>query len=121
MAIAESFSWLEFSHIEFDRWALLLAPVLAVLQGIQFNLIKRASICFENIVSSAGECELSCFESFSLVYTGFVTLILLIPALVSFSYSVVSYDASWESIDYVSFSLKFKSQTIKNFAQRNHK
>lgn len=104
MAIAGSLSWLEFGHIEFNKWTLLLAPVLAIFQGIQIVLIKRVCINFEKIVQSSIKSEFSYFESFLLIYTGLVSMIFLIPALISYSSSVVSYDASWESIDYVSFN-----------------
>uniref|UniRef100_A0A915DE76 Uncharacterized protein n=1 Tax=Ditylenchus dipsaci TaxID=166011 RepID=A0A915DE76_9BILA len=42
VALSGSLSWLEFGHIEYDSWTLLLAPFLAVAQGLQFLFIKKA-------------------------------------------------------------------------------
>lgn len=91
LALSASLSWLELTHIEFDGFAVFLAPVHGVLQGVQLVTFKRA---FERAAVD--------LETFGLVYTGAVAALLSLPALISYAFSSVPYDASWESIDYVS-------------------
>ena len=71
-------------------------------QGVQVVMVKRADRRFR--IESQRRCGFDDddFEEFALHYTGLVSLVLVLPALLSYSHSVVSYDASWESIDYVS-------------------
>lgn len=92
MAIAGSLSWLEFSHIEYDGLAIFLSPILSVCQGLHMVLLKKA---YNNSPGLP-------LETFSLIYTALVSSLLFLPAIISYSSSSVSYDASWESIDYVS-------------------
>ncbi|KAI1726883.1 hypothetical protein Ddc_04154 [Ditylenchus destructor] len=103
VALSSSLSWLELGHIEYDHWTLLLSPILAILQGLQFVLIKKAQMDFCAIapLSIEAEEEDEWFEDFSMHYTGWVALILFLPSLVSYSCSVISHDAAWESIDHV--------------------
>ncbi len=107
VALFASLSWLEFGHIEYDSWSLMLAPFLAIAQGVQVVMVKRAEHRFRFDSRRGGGCDFDDdeFEDFALHYTGLVSLVLALPALVSYSHSVVSYDASWESIDYVLMSM----------------
>ena len=96
MAISASLSWLEFGHIEYDQLGLFLAPILAVARGINILILKRSLHIFRTGTNQGS------FGLFSLYHTGMVTVAFAFPAIVSYLQSTVSYDASWESIDYVS-------------------
>jgi len=106
VAIFGSLSWLEFGHIEYDFWALILAPLLSIVQAIHLVLLRRAQISFyslnyQNLNESCSADDNEIFEPFSLYYTGFMSMVLVTPAFFSYANSVVPYDASWESIDYM--------------------
>uniref|UniRef100_A0AC34QD07 NADH dehydrogenase subunit 5 n=1 Tax=Panagrolaimus sp. JU765 TaxID=591449 RepID=A0AC34QD07_9BILA len=95
LTISASLSWLEFGNIEYDNFGLFLAPLLAIAQGFNVVIIKKSVKNF-----ALKNHELS-FGLFSLYHTGTITLALAFPAFISYLRSRVSYDASWESIDYV--------------------
>jgi hypothetical protein len=129
LAISASLSWqvfgkilyvqissyrLEFGHIEYDGWTLFLAPFLALATGLHLVLLKRAQRQFIAAFQSAEGCH-HCgeavstdpdllFQRFSLCFVLAMTPLLAGPALISYAQSEVPYDASWESIDYVSCS-----------------
>lgn len=104
-------SWLELTHIEYDGIALALSPVLSLIQGDHlFTFVKNFDILGLHLVVLKNSFRhlypnpLS-FERFAFYYTGLVSILLGIPALISYSLTAIPYDASWESIDYVSFPL----------------
>ncbi|VDK85540.1 unnamed protein product [Litomosoides sigmodontis] len=91
IALGGSLSWLEFSLIEYETISLILAPLLAILQGFQLLQIQK---CYRDL-------DINQPEAFILYFTGFTTIGLLIPAFCSWINSAISVDASWESIDYL--------------------
>ncbi|VDN06716.1 unnamed protein product [Thelazia callipaeda] len=91
VALSGSLSWLELSVIEYDYIALLLSPVLAILQGFQVLQIKK---CYRNL-------RINQPQVFIFLFTGLTSATLLIPAYFSWLNSTISSDASWEPIDYL--------------------
>jgi hypothetical protein len=81
---------------------------LAVAQAVQLVLLRKAQIEFYSMSQKAtspegrtSDQDEVTFDHFCLYYTGLCSLALVTPALISYAQSVISYDASWESIDYV--------------------
>lgn len=70
--------------------------MLGILEGLKLVVLKKSLKTF------LAASPYATFDHFTFYYTGFVALVLAIPAFVSYSLTVVPYDASWESIDYVS-------------------
>ncbi|KAL6729279.1 hypothetical protein Aduo_000351 [Ancylostoma duodenale] len=104
LALAASLSWLEFGQLEFSTMSFLCAPLLAIARAISLLTMQRAFIkCSE--CASAGKA--AHIEQFCVYYTGFTTLALFLPALISYSMSHAEVDASWESIDYTLMGLSF--------------
>nr|CAD2150640.1 unnamed protein product [Meloidogyne enterolobii] len=123
LAVSASLSWLEFGHIEYDPLTVWLSPLLGLAQGLHLLLLKRSQLLFfgafqqqqnlNNYENKNGDCEEDSygqkpnnfspllFQRFALCYTFAMTSLLFIPALISYSQSIVPYDASWESIDKV--------------------
>lgn len=68
---------LEFGHIEYDTTSLLLAPILAIIQGVHLSLLQNAKFKFYLLNHKSGhdlsdpEHENNLFEKFALYYTGF--------------------------------------------------
>ncbi|KAL3998234.1 putative integral membrane protein [Acanthocheilonema viteae] len=91
IAFGGSLSWLEFSVIEYETISLILAPILAILQGFQLLQIQK---CYHTL-------NINQPETFILYFTGLTTIGLIIPAFYSWIDSTISADASWESIDYL--------------------
>ncbi|CAG9532977.1 unnamed protein product, partial [Cercopithifilaria johnstoni] len=91
IAFGGSLSWLEFSIIEYETISLILAPILAILQGFQLLQIQK---CYHTL-------NINQPETFILYFTGLTTIGLLIPAFYSWINSTISADASWESIDFL--------------------
>ncbi|CAD5206976.1 unnamed protein product [Bursaphelenchus okinawaensis] len=108
VALSASLSWLEFSHIEYDSMAMLLSPMHGILQGLHLVLLNKAYHINSSLVD---------LEGFALVYTGMVSAGLALPALISYNASVISYDASWESIDYVMIGLSFMYMAIFKYSE----
>uniref|UniRef100_A0A1I8BNN4 7TM_GPCR_Srx domain-containing protein n=1 Tax=Meloidogyne hapla TaxID=6305 RepID=A0A1I8BNN4_MELHA len=127
-AISLLLVWLlEFGHIEYDPLTVWISPFLALAQGLHLLLLKRSQLLFfgafqqqqsqNNHENKNEKCEdksydEECnqqtqiisfspllFQRFALCYTFAMTSLLFIPALISYSQSIVPYDASWESID----------------------
>ncbi|KAL7072161.1 hypothetical protein ACQ4LE_008730 [Meloidogyne hapla] len=133
LAVSASLSWLEFGHIEYDPLTVWISPFLALAQGLHLLLLKRSQLLFfgafqqqqsqNNHENKNEKCEdksydEECnqqtqiisfspllFQRFALCYTFAMTSLLFIPALISYSQSIVPYDASWESIDIVLMSM----------------
>ncbi|EYC26590.1 hypothetical protein Y032_0010g851 [Ancylostoma ceylanicum] len=101
LALSASLSWLEFGQLEFSTTSFLCAPLLAISRAISLLTMQRAFIRCSESASAAH------VEQFCLYYTGFTTLALFLPALISYSMSHVEVDASWESIDYTLMGLSF--------------
>ncbi|RCN48515.1 hypothetical protein ANCCAN_05340 [Ancylostoma caninum] len=101
LALSASLSWLEFGQLEFSTMSFLCAPLLAIARAISLLTMQRAFIRCSESTSAAH------VEQFCLYYTGFTTLALFLPALISYSMSHVEVDASWESIDYTLMGLSF--------------
>ncbi|KAL3099172.1 hypothetical protein niasHT_025720 [Heterodera trifolii] len=121
LAFSASLSWLEFGNIEWDPWALFLAPLLALAQAVHILLLKQAQLAFFaalGMPNGNNGCECcehgthphhrprvalpdETFEWFALCYLVAVGTLLAPTALHSYANSVVPYDASWESIDYL--------------------
>uniref|UniRef100_A0A1I7W087 ER lumen protein-retaining receptor n=1 Tax=Loa loa TaxID=7209 RepID=A0A1I7W087_LOALO len=91
IAFGGSLSWLEFSLIEYEAISLILAPILAILQGLQVLQVQK---CYHTLNTSQP-------ETFILHFTGLTALGLSVPAFHSWINSTISADASWESIDYL--------------------
>ncbi|CAD5210196.1 unnamed protein product [Bursaphelenchus xylophilus] len=108
IALSASLSWLEFSHIEYDGMAMFLSPMHGILQGLHLVLLNRAYHITSSVVD---------LESFSLIYTGMVSAFLSLPALVSYKLSVISYDASWESIDYVMMGMSLIYMAVFKYSE----
>uniref|UniRef100_A0A1I7USS7 TPT domain-containing protein n=1 Tax=Caenorhabditis tropicalis TaxID=1561998 RepID=A0A1I7USS7_9PELO len=81
-----------------DCW--LIAP-LAIAASISW---ATSFILLKNSMECLGKGHIN---AFMLEYTRFVSILLFLPALVSYSLSSVEVTASWESIDMVLMSLSF--------------
>uniref|UniRef100_A0A0N5CAA7 TPT domain-containing protein n=1 Tax=Strongyloides papillosus TaxID=174720 RepID=A0A0N5CAA7_STREA len=101
LAFFASLSWLEFGNIEYDIFSLLFAPILAGCRGIYLLYAKNT---YKEIQKDDQNIN---FNNFCLNMCMITSSMLLIPAIVSASTSVVSADASWESIDYTLIGLSF--------------
>ncbi|EFP00932.1 hypothetical protein CRE_20686 [Caenorhabditis remanei] len=97
LAIAVSISWLEPGQIEYTGVSLISAFILPFSRALSFILLK-------NSMDFMGKGHIN---AFMLDYTRLVTILLFLPALLSYSMSSVEVTASWESIDYVLMSLSF--------------
>ncbi|CAQ76475.1 TPT domain-containing protein [Caenorhabditis elegans] len=97
LAIAVSIAWLEPGQMEYTGVSLMSAFLLPISRALSFILLKNSMDCL-------GKGHIN---AFMLEYTRFVTILLFLPALVSYLLSSVEVTASWESIDYVLMSLSF--------------
>uniref|UniRef100_A0A914PH26 Uncharacterized protein n=1 Tax=Panagrolaimus davidi TaxID=227884 RepID=A0A914PH26_9BILA len=104
-------SWMEFGHLEYDSVGFYLAPFLAIAQGINVVILKKS---YKTFISSSPQ---SSFEIFSLFHSGLVSVGLALPALISYLKSVISYDASWEIIDYVLISMSVVFMACYKFSE----
>ncbi|KAI6203175.1 hypothetical protein M3Y94_00526300 [Aphelenchoides besseyi] len=109
IAIGASLSWLELTHIEYDGLALLLSPFLSLVQGLHL-------VVFQNSMRQI-RLDGKSFHRFALWYVGFVSALLSIPALISYSMTVVPYDASWESIDYVLMAMSMIFMIVFKYSE----
>ncbi|KAI6241268.1 hypothetical protein M3Y99_00351700 [Aphelenchoides fujianensis] len=109
IAMGASLSWLELTHIEYDGWALGLSPFLSLVQGLHLVVLKNS---IRQIRSGARS-----FEQFAMWYVGLVSAFLALPALISYSNTVVSYDASWESIDYLLMSMSMIFAAVFKYSE----
>lgn len=115
IALGASLSWCELTHIEYDGFGLALSPVLSLVQGnrLLFFQSKTPTLGLHLIVLKNSFRQLYpnliSFERFVFYYSGLVSLFLAVPALISYSLTVVKYDAAWESIDYVSLIFNIQS------------
>uniref|UniRef100_A0A7E5A2D1 TPT domain-containing protein n=1 Tax=Panagrellus redivivus TaxID=6233 RepID=A0A7E5A2D1_PANRE len=110
VALSASLCWLEFGQIEYDTIGLLLTPILAVLQGLNIVFIRRSIRIF---VSSSVHAT---FELFALYFSGTVAVGLALPAFVSYLQRNITYDASWESIDYTLMTLSILFMAAYKFS-----
>uniref|UniRef100_A0AC35TZ26 Protein kinase domain-containing protein n=1 Tax=Rhabditophanes sp. KR3021 TaxID=114890 RepID=A0AC35TZ26_9BILA len=96
-----SMAWLEFGNLEYDSWSFFLAPIHAILNGLYY-------LYAQSVFNEALKKEKNmCFDRFCLINTFLTSTLLLFPAIVSVASSQISYDASWESIDYTLVGLSF--------------
>ncbi|KAK0423955.1 hypothetical protein QR680_008428 [Steinernema hermaphroditum] len=97
LSIGASLSWLELGNLEYDLPGLLLSPILGFLRGLQLIVMQK---------SYRQSGATSCVQ-FSTFFTAAVSVVLFIPATISYSMTEVKADASWESIDYTLIGLSF--------------
>ncbi|EGT32527.1 hypothetical protein CAEBREN_02659 [Caenorhabditis brenneri] len=107
LAIAVSISWLEPGQMEYTGVSLISAFLLPFSRALSFILLKNSMDCL-------GKGHIN---AFMLEYTRFVTILLFLPALISYSMSSVEVTASWESIDYVLMSLSFLFMICNLYSQ----
>lgn len=107
LAIAVSISWLEPGQIEYTGVSLISAFILPFSRALSFILLKNSADCL-------GKGHIN---AFMLDYTRLVTVLLFLPALISYSMSSVEVTASWESIDYVLMSLSFLFMACNLYSQ----
>ncbi|KAK6728312.1 hypothetical protein RB195_005757 [Necator americanus] len=101
LALAASLSWLEFGQLEFSTTSFMCAPPLAIARAFSLLTMQQAYVRLSEGTTAAH------LEQFCLYYTGFTSVALFLPALISYSTSHVEVDASWESIDYTLMGLSF--------------
>uniref|UniRef100_A0A0N4ZN19 TPT domain-containing protein n=1 Tax=Parastrongyloides trichosuri TaxID=131310 RepID=A0A0N4ZN19_PARTI len=101
LAIFGSLSWLEFGNLEYDNLSLIFAPIHAISKGVY---LLYAQNIFREVVKNEKNVN---FNNFCFNISMMTSLLLVFPAIISASGSVVNADASWESIDYTLIGLSF--------------
>ncbi|UMM15228.1 hypothetical protein L5515_002740 [Caenorhabditis briggsae] len=107
LAVSVSISWLEPGQIEYTGISLIFAFLLPFSRALSFILLKNAAECL-------GKGHIN---AFMLDYTRLCSILLFLPALVSYMMSNVEVTASWESIDYVLMSLSFLFMICNLYSQ----
>ncbi|ETN69696.1 hypothetical protein NECAME_05153 [Necator americanus] len=108
LALAASLSWLEFGQLEFSTTSFMCAPPLAIARAFSLLTMQQAYVRLSEGTTAVVVLHVAAhLEQFCLYYTGFTSVALFLPALISYSTSHVEVDASWESIDYTLMGLSF--------------
>ncbi|CAI2356193.1 unnamed protein product [Caenorhabditis sp. 36 PRJEB53466] len=107
LAVSVSIAWLEPGQIEFTALSFFAALLLPFAKALSLILLKNGMEC-------QGKGHIN---AFMLDYTRLVSLLLFLPALISYSRTNVEVTASWESIDYVLMSLSFLFMICNLYSQ----